>query len=102
MDAYLVERYLPGWSAARIRDALARVQEACAELSASGTEIRYLGSMLLPVEESAFCRFDSAGAEAIAEVNERAQLPYARITAGVAIAPDDFLTNQSSIGGRSR
>ena len=87
MNSYLVERYLPGLSEAEVRAGLARAQSACAELCTAGIEVRYLGSIFLPLEEACFCRFDGDRQEAVAEVNERAQLPFARITAGVAIAP---------------
>jgi Nickel responsive protein SCO4226-like len=87
VNSYLVERYLPGLTEADLRSALTRAQDACAELRAAGTEIRYRGSIFLPLEEACFCRFDSDRAEAVAEVNRRAQLAFARITSGVAIAP---------------
>ena len=102
MDVYLVERYLPGRSEAEIRDALRRVQDACNDRSARGTRVRYLGSVLLPVEEALFCRFESEGPEAVAEVSERAQLPFARITPGVAITPDDSSTHQPTVGGTAQ
>ena len=92
MNAYLVERYLPGMSAAEVRAGLARAGAVCAELRAGGTEIEYLGSIFLPLEEACFCRFDGDRPEAVVDVNERAELPYARITAGVAIAPQGPLT----------
>jgi hypothetical protein len=88
VNSYLVERYLPGLSEADVRAGIARAQTACAELCAAGVEIRHVGSIFLPLEEACFCRFDGERAEAVAEVNERAQLAFARITAGVAIAPD--------------
>ena len=88
MNSYLVERYLPGMPEAEVRAGLSRADAVCAELRAAGTEIRYLGSIVLPLEEACFCRFDGERPEAVAEANERAQLAYARITAGVAIAPD--------------
>lgn len=87
MNSYLVERYLPGLAEADIRAGLTRAQAACAELSAAGSRIRYVGSIFLPLEEACFCRFDSDRPEAVVEVNQRAQLAYARITAGVAITP---------------
>lgn len=87
MNSYLVERYLPGLAEAEVRRGLERAQAACEELSAVGTAIRYLGSIFLPLEEACFCRFDSEHADAVAEVNERAQVPFARITLGVAISP---------------
>lgn len=88
MNAYLVERYLPGVSEAELRARLGRADAACAELREAGTEIRYLGSIFLPLEEACFCRFDGDHPEAVAEVNARAQLAFARITGGVAIAPE--------------
>jgi len=87
VNSYLVERYLPGLAEVDIRAGLMRAQAACAELSAAGTEIRYVGSIFLPLEESCFCRFDSDHPEAVVEVNQRAQLAFARVTAGVAIVP---------------
>lgn len=87
MNSYLVERYLPGMSEADVRAGLARVDAACAELRATGTQVSYLGSIFLPLEEACFCRFDGDCPEVIVEVNERAPLAFARITPGVAIAP---------------
>ena len=87
MNSYLVERYLPGLAESDIRAGLTRAQAACAELSSAGTSIRYIGSIFLPLEEACFCRFDSDRPEAVVEVNQRAQLAFARVTAGVAITP---------------
>ncbi len=90
MNAYLVERYLPGLSESDVRAALSRAEAACAELRAAGTEIRYRGSIFLALEEACFCRFDSDRAEAVAEVNQRAQLAFARINPGFAIEPSSL------------
>lgn len=87
MRSYLIERYLPGLSEAELRDALKRLGEACAELSSSGKPVRYVGSMFLPDEETCFCRLDGDSRETAAQANEIARLPYARITAGLAIMP---------------
>jgi uncharacterized protein DUF4242 len=85
MNSYLVERYLPGVSEAEVRAGVSRVRAACAELSAEGSAVRYAGSTFLPLEEACFCRFDSDRSETVAEANERAQFPFARITAGISI-----------------
>jgi Protein of unknown function (DUF4242) len=89
VNSYLVERYLPGMSEADVRAGLARVDAACAELRTTGTEISYLGSIFLPLEEACFCRFDGDRPESVVEVNERAPLAFARITPGVAISPQE-------------
>jgi hypothetical protein len=87
MNSYLVERYLPGVSEAELRGALERLTEACAKLTSSGNPVRYVGSMFLAEEETCFCRLDSDSPDAAAEANAIAQLPFARITAGLAITP---------------
>jgi hypothetical protein len=87
MNSYLVERYLPGVSEADLRAALERLEEACAELSVRGNPVRYLGSIFLAEEETCFCRLDGESPGAAAEANEIAHLPFARITAGLAITP---------------
>jgi hypothetical protein len=87
MNSYLVERYLPGVSEVQLRAALERLEAACAELSARGDPIRYVGSMFLPDEETCFCRLDGDNPGAAAKANEIARLPFARITAGLAITP---------------
>jgi hypothetical protein len=87
MNSYLVERYLPGVSEAELRAALTRLGEACAQLCAEGHSVRYVGSMFLPEEETCFCRLDGDSPRTAAKANEIALLPFARITAGLAIAP---------------
>ena len=94
MNAYLVERYLPGLSESDIRAALGRAEAACAELRAAGTEIRYRGSIFLALEEACFCRFDADAAEAVTEVNQRARLAFARISPGIAIEPSSLTITQ--------
>lgn len=87
MNSYLVERYLPGVSETELRTALERLYDACTELSAKGNPVRYLGSMFLPEEETCFCRLDGDSPGTAAKANEIARLPFARITAGLAITP---------------
>ena len=96
MNAYLVERYLPGLSEADVRSALSRAEKACAELRAAGIQIRYRGSIFLALEEACFCRFDSDQAEAVTEVNQRAQLAFARISPGIAIEQSCSTTTQTA------
>lgn len=96
VNAYLVERYLPGLSEADVRAAVRRGEAVCAELRAAGTEIHYRGSIFMGLEEACFCRFDSDRAEAVTEVNQRAQFPFARISPAVAIEPSSPTINQTA------
>jgi hypothetical protein len=101
VNSYLVERYLPGLSEAELRSGLERAQALCHELSAEGIDVRYLGSIFLPVEEACFCRFESDGAETVVEVNQRAQLAFARITPGVSIAPGASFASQVPVANEN-
>jgi hypothetical protein len=85
MTAYLVERYLPGLSETDLAAALDRARETCAELTAGGSPIRYLGSTFLPDEEACLCRFDADRAETVVRANELAEVPFARVTPAVSI-----------------
>lgn len=85
MTAYLVERYLPGISQSDLAAALDRARDACAQLTAGGTPIHYLGSTFLPDEEACLCRFDADRPETVVRANELARVPFARITPAVAM-----------------
>jgi hypothetical protein len=80
---YLVERYLPGLDERALRASLARLPA-----TTKGTPVRYLGSMIVPVDEACFCQFDAPSEDAVADANRRAGIPYDRIVAAVAVPPD--------------
>jgi hypothetical protein len=78
---YVVERYLPGVSRAELERELTRLDEAT-----RGTAVRYLGSTIVPDDEACLCQFEGPSAEAVAEANRRAGVPFDRIVAAVAVA----------------
>ncbi len=83
---FLVERYLPGISVDELRAAAARASAATAAMAAEGARVRYLGSTFLPDEETCFCQFEAPSAEAVAQVNELAEIPFARIASALRIS----------------
>jgi uncharacterized protein DUF4242 len=82
---YLVERYLPDLDQRRLVRMLGKLGKATEELRAEGTPVQYLGSMIVPGDEACFCQFEGASAAAVAEANERAGVPFARIVAAVTV-----------------
>jgi Nickel responsive protein SCO4226-like len=88
MAGYLVERYLPGLTAAEVHAAIRRMTAVVEEMAAEGIPIRYVTSAFIPEEEACFCQFEAPSREAVAAANERAAFPYARILA-VDLAPGD-------------
>jgi hypothetical protein len=88
---YVVERYLPGLDQERLVTLLGRLGQVTRELRAEGTLVLYLGSTIVPDDESCFCQFEGASEAAVAEANERAGVPFNRIVAAVTVpvASDD-------------
>lgn len=82
---YVVERYLPGLDQERLVGLLGKLGKVTQELRAEGMQVRYLGSTIVPDDEACFCQFESASEDAVAEANERAGLPFARIVAAVTV-----------------
>jgi Nickel responsive protein SCO4226-like len=76
---YLVERYLPGVTDGQLDEAGERLAAAAERLADDGVEVRYVGSTFVPEEESCFCRFESAGPDAVRRACEQAGVPFARI-----------------------
>jgi hypothetical protein len=79
VNRYMVEQYLPGVTAVQLDDASARLAAAATELAAQGVEVRYISSTFIPQEESCFCSFESADANAVRRACEQAGVPFARI-----------------------
>jgi uncharacterized protein YbjT (DUF2867 family) len=87
MAEYMVERYLPGVTQQAFEALRERIASAAADVATTGADVRYLGSTLVPEEESCFCRFESADADAVRRACEQAGVPYARIVETRHFAP---------------
>ena len=57
---YVVERYLPGLDQRRLLRMLGDLEQVTAELRAEGTDVRYIGSTIVPDDEACFCQFEGA------------------------------------------
>ncbi len=88
VKTYLVECYWPGVTSSALADAGIRVGAAARELRAPGHEIRFLGSLLLPTDEMAFCRFTSESAADVERISTLAQLPFHRVLECVELPAD--------------
>ena len=78
---YLAECLWPGVTEADLADLDARAR-ASAE---AGTDVRYLGSRLVPSDEVVFCFFEGPTADAVQAVAERAGIPFERILESIHV-----------------
>ncbi len=90
MPKYMVERHLPGISAEELAAAAARAKETTARMREEGTPVRYLRSTFVPGEDKCYCLFEGDTPEAVERANERAEIPYQRVTEAIHIASEDL------------
>jgi len=82
--SFLVECYWPGVSEEKLADAVGRVREAAAALRREGRGVQFLGSILVPTDETVFCLFVGAE-EDVRTVSEQADMPFERVLASLRI-----------------
>jgi hypothetical protein len=86
---FLVERYLPAAAAGNLASSVARAAQLCALSAESGfaSRVQYLHSVYLPAEDTCFCLFRAATAEAVHALNDEASFALDRIAAAVQLYP---------------
>jgi Protein of unknown function (DUF4242) len=76
--SYLVECYWPGVSEEKLAAAAGRIQRAADDLRDRGHELQFIGSILVPADETVFCLFDGPEAS-VRNVSKKAGVPFERI-----------------------
>jgi len=90
MPYFVVQRKLPGVSPEELAGAGLRAKTCCAEMTEEGTDVRWVHSYFLPEAEETHCYFEGPSAEAVKEVNERANIPFSAILEAVELSPDSI------------
>ncbi|HET7419174.1 MAG TPA: DUF4242 domain-containing protein [Candidatus Dormibacteraeota bacterium] len=80
---YLVECNLPVPSEKHRRALQRAVQDASTRLTASGSPVRYLGSLFVPARSRCFSIFEAVSIDAVRAVNEAALVPYIAINEAI-------------------
>jgi hypothetical protein len=75
---YLVECYWPGVSEHQLAAATRQAQAAAAQVRQQGRKLRFLGSLLVPAEETVFCLFEGSESD-VRAVSAQAGVPAERI-----------------------
>src|SRR4029077_7127658 len=96
LETWLVERYWPGVDLPRLREVLPRLDEAAKALTAEGSPVEHLGSILMPVDQVVFSLVVAADEALVRRLNERADLPADRIAAAIPLLP----LLSTTVGGR--
>jgi hypothetical protein len=93
LSVFLVERYIGPSAALELPASVARLARRCSTPTETPTgpldHVQYLSSAYMPGEDTCFCLFRAADAEAIRALNEAAGFPLDRITPAVLLLPDE-------------
>ncbi|HET7353094.1 MAG TPA: hypothetical protein VFJ11_03480 [Gaiellaceae bacterium] len=82
--SYLVEYYWPGVSEQKLVAAARQIQRAAEDLRGRGHDLRFIGSIFVPIDETVFCLFDGTEAD-VRSVSEQARVPFERILESLRI-----------------
>lgn len=88
MPLFVVERELPGITPDALQSAGLRAKSCCAEMTAEGQPVRWVRSFFLPESSRTHCYFEGASEQAIAEAQERAKIPFVRISTAAEMTPE--------------
>ncbi len=87
MGVYMDERNLKGIS----MDDLGAAQKAAIgkgeEMTAAGTDVRYIRSTFAPEDGRCMCLFEAKSEEDVKRLNDEAGLPYDRIVEALDLSP---------------
>ena len=88
MACFVVKRELPGITLEALTGAGARAKSCAAEMTEEGTQVRWIRSFFIPETEQTHCYFEAPNADAVREVNARANIPFVAIQEVQEMTPD--------------
>ena len=87
MTVYMVERSLKGIAISDLAAAQKAAITKAGEVSAGGSQVRYIRSTFAPSDGRCLCLFEAGDAGTVRRLNDEAQLPYDRITEALDLTP---------------
>ena len=88
MPYFVVQRDLPGITPDALQSAGVRAKTCCAEMTSEGTDVRWVRSFFLPETAQTHCYFEASSKELVEEANQRARIPFTKVTEVVEMTPD--------------
>jgi len=89
MPVFLVERDLPGVTTEQLAAAQKRAIQSGIQLTAEGTQVRYIRSTFVPGEHKCMCLFEAPNEDNVRIANERAEIPFTRIVSAEDLTPPE-------------
>lgn len=87
MSVYMVERELKGIAMEDLAAAQKAAIATAEKHAAAGEPVRYIRSTFAPGDGRCLCLFEARSPEAVARVNDEANIPYVRVTEVLDLAP---------------
>ena len=87
MSVYMVERSLKGIAMSDLAAAQKAAIKTSQDFSAQGTPVRYIRSTFVPASGACMCLFEAGAADDVKRVNEKAKIPFDRITEALDLTP---------------
>ena len=87
MTVYMVERDLKGITMEALGGAQKAAISKAQEMSASGTNIKYIRSTFAPDDGRCMCLFEADTDAAVKRLNDDAGLPYNRVVKALDLTP---------------
>ncbi len=87
MTVYMVERSLKGISMEDLGGAQKAAISKAAEMTAAGTEVKYIRSTFAPDDGRCMCLFESDSADTVRRLNDEAGIPYDGVVEALDLTP---------------
>jgi hypothetical protein len=84
-QTFLIERYWPGVDEAIARAVVSSLERAARAMTAEGTPVEHVGSILMPADQVVFSLIEAADERSARLVNELADVPLDRIAAAIPL-----------------
>jgi hypothetical protein len=97
MSEFVVETYVPRESTSMLAARVEELALAAEQISAAGAEVRVLGALFLPADETCFYLYQAASADTVRAAAARGRVDLTRITKAVSIR-----TSQTGVAAGSQ
>jgi hypothetical protein len=76
---FMAECFWPGVTVEKVADVGERIRQAACAIGPSARSGHYIGSILVPTDEIAFCLFEAPSKATAAQLNKQAGIPSERV-----------------------